>query len=231
MPMAHMSALRTYSCTREMLCAIERIRACKSQWITTADAILIASLVFSVAGLAAVSQTPSQMPVKAQDGVSRTDWSVSFTDWSEVRIKAYKQAMEKPLPSALAVLTVPRLGLHAPLFEGTDDATLDLGLGHIAGTAHPNEIGNLGIAGHRDGFFRPLKDIRAGDTVELTTSGQISTYSVDRVEIVGPKDVRVLKSSRKSTLTLVTCYPFYFYGHAPQRYIVEASLIRTSPQP
>jgi sortase A len=131
----------------------------------------------------------------------------------------------------MTVLTVPRLGLHAPLFEGTDDATLDIGLGRIRGTAHPDEAGNLGIAGHRDGFFRPLKDIRAGDTIEVATSAQVSIYSVDRVEIVGPKDVRVLKPGAKRTLTLVTCYPFYFHGHAPKRYIVEASLIRTSPHP
>ena len=154
--------------------------------------------------------------------------AVDFTDWSSIRIKAYSQALALPFPEPMAELSVPRLHLYAPLFDGTDDSTLDRGVGHIADTAFPGGSGNVGVAGHRDGFFRRLKDIQVGDTVEIAARDESTIYRVDRVEIVTPSDVEVLKSGSTSTLTLVTCYPFYFVGHAPQRFIVEATLIEHS---
>lgn len=125
---------------------------------------------------------------------------------------------------ALAVLRIPRLRLEVPVLEGTDEFTLNRGVGRIAGTAQPGEGGNLGIAGHRDGFFRPLKDITAGDSIELVTTSGTDVYAVDRVRITTPADVSALRPTTKPSLTLVTCYPFYFVGAAPKRYIVEASL-------
>jgi sortase A len=159
---------------------------------------------------------------------------VNFSDWSAVRIKAYRSASTVYFPLEIAVLSIPRLKLRARLFEGTDDLTLDRGLGRIAGTALPGEAGNLGVAGHRDGFFRPLKDIRVGDTIDVATSNEHDTYSVKQIEIVDPGNTTVLKSgvlksSTSRSLTLVTCYPFYFAGHAPRRFIVEASLVRSTP--
>ena len=109
------------------------------------------------------------------------------------------------------------------MFEGTDDLVLNRGLGWIVGTARPGDTGNIGIAGHRDGFFRGLKDIAAGDTMELETQGRRATYVVDEIEIVTPEQVEVLKPRAAPAITLVTCYPFYFIGDAPRRFIVHAT--------
>ena len=108
------------------------------------------------------------------------------------------------------------------VLPGTDDATLDRGLGHIEDTALPGGVGNAGIAGHRDGFFRGLKDILPGDTIELDTLDRKEIYRVERTWIVDPSDVSVLDPTPAAAITLVTCYPFYFVGSAPQRFIVRA---------
>ena len=94
--------------------------------------------------------------------------------------------------------------------------------------ARPGEIGNVGIAGHRDGFFRGLKDVAIGDTLELVTEKRINTYVIDRIVIVEPSDVSVLGARPNPSVTLVTCYPFYYVGSAPHRYIVQASLTRSA---
>lgn len=131
----------------------------------------------------------------------------------------------KPLAGGLlAVLQIPRLGVEVPVFEGTDDLTLNHGVGRIAGTALPGEPGNVGLAGHRDSFFRPLKNIRVGDAIQVETPGKTDSYVVERIDIVTPDDVEVLQPRSVPSLTLVTCYPFYYIGSAPQRYIVTASL-------
>ena len=108
--------------------------------------------------------------------------------------------------------------------EGTNARTLRLGAGHIAGTPLPGEPGNSGIAGHRDTFFRELKDIRNHDEIQRQTASGLLRYQVDWAKIVGPNDSSVLEpSAAASTLTLVTCYPFYFVGPAPKRFVVHAS--------
>ena len=149
---------------------------------------------------------------------------VDFTLWDEQRIEAYQRAIEKQSAVPLAVLRIPKLSLEVPLLDGTDDLTLNHAVGRIAGTARPGEPGNIGIAGHRDGFFRGLKDVRDGDTIELQTLRGTTTYIVDQIEIVTPHQVEVLRPTSVPSLTLVTCYPFYFFGSAPQRYVVKASL-------
>ena len=105
---------------------------------------------------------------------------------------------------------------------GTDDGTLDRAVGHIEGTAKPGTDGNSGIAGHRDGFFRGLKDIVAGDVIELDTIEGKDSYRVERTWVVDPDDVSVLDPTPARALTLVTCYPFYYVGSAPRRFIVRA---------
>ena len=117
-------------------------------------------------------------------------------------------------------------GGSGQVFDGTNDLTLNHAVGRIAGTARPGERGNIGIAGHRDGFFRGLKDIALGDTIELKTSKGVDLYAVERVSIVSPTDVTALRPRSVPSLTLVTCYPFDFIGTAPKRYIVTTSLIR-----
>jgi|SRR5579864_1740769 len=143
--------------------------------------------------------------------------------WSVQHTRLYQASLGKPA-EILAVLRIPRLHLEAPVLEGTDEFTLNRGVGTIAGTSHPGRAGNIGIAGHRDGFFRPLKNINAGDVIELVTTSGTDSYAVDRVRITSPADVSVLGLKAEPSLTLVTCYPFYFVGPAPKRYIVEAYL-------
>jgi sortase A len=144
--------------------------------------------------------------------------------WDRGRIRAYFLALARPALPPLAVLRIPRLHLEVPVLEGTGEWTLDRAVGHIQGTARPGESGNVGIAGHRDGFFRVLKDIVTDDLMELALATEVRRYRVRAVSIVRPEDVGVLAPDRQSLLTLVTCYPFYFVGSAPQRYIVRAAL-------
>lgn len=145
-----------------------------------------------------------------------------FVSWSEQRIHQYAESLSEHVASPLAIIRIDRIHVEAPVLEGTDDLTLNRGVGHIAGTALFGENGNIGIAGHRDGFFRGLNNIRVGDRIDLEEPDRIETYVVERLEIVDPKNVSVLRSSSKPALTLVTCYPFYFIGAAPQRFIVHA---------
>ena len=145
--------------------------------------------------------------------------------WDRGRIRAYALALARPGPPPMAVLRIPRLRLEVPVLEGTDEWTLDRGVGHIAGTPQPGEAGNVGIAGHRDGFFRVLKDIVAGDLMELALTGETRRYRVQKILIVRPQDVSVIAPDSRSLLTLVTCYPFYFVGSAPERFIVRSELV------
>ncbi len=145
-----------------------------------------------------------------------------YTLWSRERIKAYEESLAQKTSDPMAVLRIPKIGLEVAVLEGTDDLTLNRAVGHIEDTARPGEGGNVGIAGHRDGFFRGLKDIVKGDTLELETVHGTETYRVDDIWIVQPEDIQVLDPTREPAITLVACYPFYFVGHAPQRYIVRA---------
>jgi sortase A len=135
-----------------------------------------------------------------------------------------RAAAAKGRSSTIAVVNIPAIHLSAPLLEGTDALTLHQALGRIVGTARPGEGGNIGIAGHRDGLLRGLKDIKKGDRIELRTRN--STDVVDEIQIVTLDRVDVLKPRAVPSLTLVTCYPFHFLGAAPQRFVVTASLTR-----
>ena len=127
---------------------------------------------------------------------------------------------------AIAVLRIERLRLVVPVFHGTGKADLNRGAGWIETTASPGSDGNVGIAGHRDQFFRPLKDIKLGDAIELDAPDGDRTYVVTGTSIVEPTRVDVLDPSPEPQLTLVTCYPFYYVGAAPKRFIVHASIKR-----
>ncbi|MGP0072174.1 MAG: class D sortase [Bryobacteraceae bacterium] len=136
-----------------------------------------------------------------------------------------------PAPrSVIGRLDIPRLNLAVMVREGADERTLSRAVGHIPGTALPGGIGNVGLAGHRDTFFRELRNIRADDTIDLETTAGTYRYIVKSTSIVTPRDVSVLKASGGETLTLVTCYPFYYVGSAPKRFIVHAALLEGAPQ-
>lgn len=136
----------------------------------------------------------------------------------------------RPVPrpavgSVIGRLEAPTLHVTTTVLEGSDDRTLGRGSGHIEETPLPGEPGNVGIAGHRDTVFRPLRHAKPGDPLTLTTADRVFHYRITRTFIVDPQDVYVLDPTAKPTLTLVTCYPFYFVGHAPRRFIVKAELV------
>jgi len=135
------------------------------------------------------------------------------------------QSKPRPYPatgSVVAMMTIPRLGLSTIVVEGAEERELKLGPGHIPATALPGEAGNVGVAGHRDTFFRPLRLIRKDDLIGVITHEKEYLYKVVSTEIVAPEDIRVLYPTGRETLTLVTCYPFDFIGSAPKRFIVRA---------
>jgi sortase A len=153
----------------------------------------------------------------------KSGFKFDFGLWSKRRIAQYEESLTQHFDPPLAVLRISKVHLAVPVFEGTDDLTLNRGVGHIVGTVRPGEKGNAGIAGHRDGFFRVLKDVAPGDVLDLVTPARTDRYTVDKIEIVRPDNVSVLQPRPMRSLTLVTCYPFYFIGSAPERYIVHAS--------
>jgi len=126
--------------------------------------------------------------------------------------------------TTLGRLEIPRLGVSAIVRAGSDARTLRLAIGHIGGTALPGETGNIGLAAHRDTFFRRLGEIRAKDLVRLVTRDGTFTYHVQGTRVVEPRDTWVIGPTTESVLTLITCYPFRYVGSAPQRFIVRATL-------
>ena len=193
--------------------------------IMTCVAAYVHREIFSQAQLERFDSLRVQTPAKKADAlVIDSNFAVDFRLWSAKRIAEYKDSLAHHVAPPLAVLHISKFELRVPVLEGTDELTLNRGVGHIAGTARPDEDGNIGIAGHRDGFFRVLKDISPGDTIELQTTRATDHYIVDQIVLVRPDDVSILQPRPVRSVTLVTCYPFYFIGSAPQRYIVHASI-------
>ena len=144
--------------------------------------------------------------------------------WAEGRIEEYRESLLHDFGVPLAVMRIRKLEIEVPVLPGTDDLVLNRGVGWILGTAAPGTDGNFAVAGHRDGFFRRLQDIELGDEIEVETLEGSRTYVVDDLTIVDPSNVSVLEERNLPSVTLVTCYPFYFVGSAPQRFIVRASV-------
>jgi sortase A len=143
------------------------------------------------------------------------------TMWDKKRIAAYQEAVSVHDGAPLGVLRIPSIELEAPIFDGTSELTLNRGIGLIEGTARIGTAGNVGLAAHRDGYFRSLKSVRIGDAIDVESLEGTTRYWVSDISIVEPTAVHVLAPTDSATLTLVTCYPFYFIGEAPQRYIVK----------
>ena len=127
--------------------------------------------------------------------------------------------------SPLGRIEIRSIGLGAMIMEGVDGKTLRHAVGHIPGTPPPGYPGNVGLVAHRDTFFRGLRNVQKDDEITLTTLHGSYRYRVDSTQIVGPTDIKVLAATADDFLTLVTCYPFYFVGPAPQRFIVRAHKI------
>jgi sortase A len=132
--------------------------------------------------------------------------------------------------SLIGEIEIPRLGLKAAVVQGDSDRILRRAVGHLPSTALPGEIGNVALAGHRDTFFRPLRKIGPGDAIMLKTYDGYFEYRVESVEVVSPNNVAALNPTSARTLTLITCFPFYYIGSAPNRFIVRALQLEHSPQ-
>jgi sortase A len=132
---------------------------------------------------------------------------------------------QQPVGEVMTKLSIPRIGLSAVVIEGTSSRSLLLGPGHMTGSAIPGSDGNSVIAGHRDTFFRHLQNLRAGDAIYVLRSGKRFHYAVFERKVVQSNDISVLRATKASELTLITCYPTHFIGPAPQRLIIVAKLI------
>jgi sortase A len=137
-------------------------------------------------------------------------------------LSAEESASAPVVHGLIGRLEIPRLNVSVMVMEGDDKTTLARAAGHLPETAFPWEPGNAVIAGHRDTFFRPLKNVREGDEIRMTTARGTFEYRVTRTRIVEPRDLSVLEPTPDRSLTLVTCYPFYYVGSAPQRFIIHA---------
>jgi len=147
------------------------------------------------------------------------------------KLQPIPQEGNPPLPASLiGRLEIPRLKLSVMVREGADGKTLHRAVGHIPGTAMPGFAGNVALAGHRDTFFRELRNIKKNDSIEFETENGTYRYLVESTDIVGPRDVGLLAAFHGQTLTLVTCYPFYYIGSAPKRFIVHAAQVSPIPQ-
>jgi len=160
----------------------------------------------------------------AADAENGTSLEPDYTLWSSKRIDDYHESNTQRNDAPLAILSIDKLDLKVPVYDGTDEINLNRGAGRIKGTARVDSVGNLGIAAHRDGFFRVLKDIEIGDSIDMLTHQGKTEFVVSSITIVEPSDISVLAPTDNPTITLVTCYPFYFVGHAPKRYIVKGEL-------
>jgi sortase A len=164
-------------------------------------------------------------------GYCGADWLDSRLRQAEGNRELDRVLNEKAVPTPEAAIPdggligrveIPKLHLSAVVFQGADSSVLHHGVGHVAGSALPGQPGNAVLAAHRDTFFRGLRNIRKGDTVTVTTQSGPHSYRVSSTQVVNPTETGVLARTVEPTLTLITCYPFYYVGHAPKRFIVHA---------
>ncbi len=142
--------------------------------------------------------------------------------WNAARVGHYLNSLPVETAPPMGVLVIEKIGLEVPVYNGTGDLELNLGAGRIPGTGTFYGDGNLGISGHRDGFFRGLKDLEIGDRITLRGLNGDQEFTVSNFNTVHKTDHEALVGTDERMLTLVTCYPFYFVGHAPDRYMVQA---------
>jgi sortase A len=148
--------------------------------------------------------------------------------YQALEIKKFEQPIRLPVPhflvegEVIGEIQVPRLGLSAVVVQGVSPASLRHAVGHMEKSALPGEWGNVALAGHRDTLFRPLREIQVGDEILFKTVKQDIKYVVETIDVVAPTDIRVLEATSGHDLTFITCFPFYYVGPAPKRFIVRA---------
>jgi LPXTG-site transpeptidase (sortase) family protein len=174
-----------------------------------------------------VPAQPAGNPVWIQDPytgdteltyVAEPDYSL----WNGKRIDDYHESMKEQTAPPLGILTIPSVNIQVAVWNGTEEVNLNRGAGRVRGMARMGGDGNLALSSHRDGFFRGLKDVQVGDDIDIQTPQGEERFAVSSITIVDKKDISPLAPTEDKTLTLITCYPFYFVGNAPKRYIVTA---------
>ncbi len=166
-------------------------------------------------------------PGTAADGLTYSEPDQSL--WAPERVRRYREARLAIAGRPEAVLRIPRLRVEVPVFAGATDDHMTRGAGRIAGSPGFGEPGNVGISSHRDGHFRSLKDVRVGDEILVDTLRHRYRYVVAEIRITDPDDTMVLWPGSVPEVTLITCYPFYYFGNAPRRFVVRAELHEESP--
>jgi sortase A len=150
-------------------------------------------------------------------------------EWSSGRVARWHASRAEAAGERIALLEIPSVALSVVVLDGTSEWALTRGVGRIAGTARADRPGNLGIAGHRDGYFRALRHLEPGARIRLRTAARDRDYTVEWIRVVRPEDRWVLEPTDGDALTLVTCHPFWFVGPAPERYVVRARAVPTPP--
>lgn len=165
---------------------------------------------------------PEQAPDLTVQSIPQTIPNMS--DWSQGRIEQYSSSQTDS--AILGLLSIPKIDLSVAIFDGVDEAKLNRGVGRVLKTSELDGHNNLSLAGHRDSFFRKLGHLKVGDTIQVTDiNGNQYQFAISQTWIVSPDHVEILKPTGKQSITLITCYPFYYVGNAPERYIVRADLI------
>ena len=181
---------------------------------------------FEAARVAQTRAAPPR-PTTVQRGLGYAEPDQSL--WAPERVRQYEEQRWLVVAMPEAVIRIPRLGFEVPVFDGATEVNMTRGAGRIPGSPPFGEPGNVGVSSHRDGYFRRLKDLRVGDEIVVDTLTRSYRYVVEEIRVTDPSDTTVLWPGTVPELTLVTCYPFYHFGHAPQRFVARAELREEAP--
>ncbi|MGI4830210.1 MAG: class D sortase [Janthinobacterium lividum] len=198
-----------------------RLLSCTEFALWTAGLLCMGTLLAREVEGAAARETASDM--NTGGATSGLTAPVRFPQLLGVSEKAAHHLVRPE--QVLGSMEIPALGLRTPIVDDDDMNSLLLGAGHIRGTAMPGGLGNFVVAAHRDTYFRPLQNIKAGMKIRVVTADNTFIYIVDSMKIVEPKDVQVLDMGDVPQMTLITCYPFQYIGAAPKRFTVQAHLV------
>ncbi len=201
----------------------------RSAWLTGAERVLwVAGIAIGAWTLFVVAQGQYYAWMPVPEGPPSVERRLPGESASDTPASSRRRRGEAG--AWVARLEAPAVSLRATVLEGSDERTLRRAAGHIESTPLPGEPGNIGIAGHRDTTFYPVRKLKVGDRLTLTTASHVFEYEVRDTWIVAPEDVHVLDATERPAMTLVTCYPFNFVGNAPKRFIIRGELVSERPR-
>jgi sortase A len=196
-------------------------------WLRRTEICLFLAAILCVCYFASI-QLDAASAKQTSEGIVRDSVSLRIQDRGDP-IKVDPNPGGSADATVIGRLEIPRLGLVVPVLSNYESRTLLKGVGHVPGTALPGGLGNVGIAGHRDTYFRPLRRIQRNMDIRLAGQNGVYHYKVDSTEVVRPDQVEVLDTHSRPELTLITCYPFTYIGAAPLRFIIHAHLLSVLP--